>query len=170
MELTGQDHTSPSAPPSPPQSPPPGSTPGDDDDDSNDGGYNEQKKHTQDQDQRHPGIITRGKKRQLSEEQLSSGFTVAVGKLNLDEFEIQEPLGEGRTGRVFHAVWQGEPVALKICDLYKNPEYEDEILTEVAAYEALEPFKESAFLVSRLLDTMAAYSLLRWRLLDLPWR
>ncbi|KAF9199712.1 hypothetical protein BGZ59_003739, partial [Podila verticillata] len=31
----------------------------------------------------------------------------------------------------------GEPVALKICDLYKNPEYEDEILSEVAAYKAL---------------------------------
>ena len=29
-------------------------------------------------------------------------------------------------------------MALKICDLYKNPEYEEEILSEVAAYKALE--------------------------------
>lgn len=29
-------------------------------------------------------------------------------------------------------------MALKICDLYKNPEYEDDILTDVAGYASLE--------------------------------
>ncbi|KAI9241658.1 MAG: kinase-like domain-containing protein [Podila humilis] len=140
MELTDQDYISPPPPPSPPQSPPPESPPGDDNSDgSNGGSYHERKKRTRKRDQRHPGIVTRSRnKMQQIFRQLPSGFTVSVGKLGLQEFEIQELLGEGRTGRVFRAMWQGEPVALKICDLYKNPEYEDEILTEVAAYKALE--------------------------------
>ncbi|KAI9241659.1 MAG: hypothetical protein BYD32DRAFT_405221 [Podila humilis] len=140
MELTDEDYTSLSPLPSPPQSLPPESPPDDDNnDDSNDGSYHERKKHTRKRDQQRPGIVTRSKSKiQQIFRQLSSGFTVAVGKLSLQEFEIQELLGEGRTGRVFRAMWQGEPVALKVCDLYKNPEYEDEILTEVAAYKALE--------------------------------
>ena len=75
---------------------------------------------------------------QLSTKQLSSGFTVAVGKLYLQEFEHREYLGEGRTGCVFQATWKGKRVALKICDLHKDPKFEDEILTEVAVYKALE--------------------------------
>ncbi|KAI9241668.1 MAG: hypothetical protein BYD32DRAFT_405255 [Podila humilis] len=139
MELTDLDYTSPPPPLSLPQSPHLESPPGDDNSDgSNDGSYHERKKHTRKRDQQHPGIVTRSRNNiQQIFRQLSSGFTVSVGKLSLQEFEIQELLGEGRTGRVFRAMWQGEPVALKICDLYKNPEYEDEILTEVAAYKAL---------------------------------
>ncbi|KAF9547325.1 hypothetical protein BGW38_009630, partial [Lunasporangiospora selenospora] len=69
--------------------------------------------------------------------QLSNGLTVTVGKLSLHDFEIREVLGECRKGHIFRAVWVDEQVALKTCDLYKNPEYEDEMLTEVIVYEAL---------------------------------
>ncbi|KAG0038649.1 hypothetical protein BGZ83_003028 [Gryganskiella cystojenkinii] len=140
MELTEQDYTSPPPPPSPSQSPPPESPPGDDNNnDSNDGSYHEQKKHTRNRDQQHRGIITRSRNKiQQIFRQLPSGFDVSVGKLNLQEFEVQELLGEGRTGRVFRASWKGEPVALKVCDLYKDSQYEDDILSEVGAYKALE--------------------------------
>ncbi|KAG9064935.1 hypothetical protein KI688_003197 [Linnemannia hyalina] len=143
--FAGQDHTTPPAPPSPPPDP-------DDDDDgdnggggaSNDGGYQGRKQHAGKQGQRHSSIITRSKSKiqqifrgQSIVRQLPNGLTVTVGKLYLHEFEIQEVLGEGRNGRVFRAMWGDEQVALKTCDLYKNPEYEDEMLTEVAVYEAL---------------------------------
>ncbi|KAG0277030.1 hypothetical protein BGZ95_006653 [Linnemannia exigua] len=135
MELPDQDYTSPPPPPSPSQSPPPESPPGDG---SNDGSYHERKKSSRKRDQQHPGIVTRSRNKiQQIFRQLPSGFTVSVGELNLREFEIQELLGQGRTGRVFQAKWQGDPVALKVCDLYKNPEFEDEILSELATYRAL---------------------------------
>ncbi|KAG0364204.1 hypothetical protein BGX24_004743, partial [Mortierella sp. AD032] len=150
IELADQDHTTPPAPPSPPPDP-------DDDDDgdnggggdSNDGEYQGQKQHAGKQGQRHSSIITRSKSKiqqifrgQSIVRQLPNGLTVAVGKLYLHEFEIQEVLGEGRNGRVFRAMWGDEQVALKTCDLYKNPEHEDEMLMEVAVYEALKVLQD----------------------------
>ena len=38
---------------------------------------------------------------------------------------------------MFRTRWRGETVAAKICDLYQHPEYEEEVLTEVAVYDAL---------------------------------
>ncbi|KAI8600148.1 kinase-like domain-containing protein [Dissophora ornata] len=139
MELADQGFTSPSPAPSPRPSPPP-SPPGDDsNDDPKDGSHQGRKKQTRKQDQQRPGIVTRSRNKvQQIFRKLPNGFTVSVGKLSLHEFDIQELLGEGRTGRVFRATWKGESVALKVCDLYKHPEYEDEILSEVAAYKALE--------------------------------
>ncbi|GJJ78401.1 hypothetical protein EMPS_10760 [Entomortierella parvispora] len=58
--------------------------------------------------------------------------------VDLGEFQLQEILGSGRSGRVFRALWQDQPVALKVCDLYKHPDYEDEMLTEVTVYQVLE--------------------------------
>ncbi|KAF9536435.1 hypothetical protein EC957_010987 [Mortierella hygrophila] len=112
--------------------------------DSDHSGYQGRKQHAGKQGQRHSSIITRSKSKirqilrgQSRLRQLPNGLTVAVGKLYLHEFEIQEVLGEGRNGRVSRAMWGDEQVALKTCDLYKNPEYEDEMLTEVAVYEVL---------------------------------
>ncbi|KAG0344965.1 hypothetical protein BGZ54_005700, partial [Gamsiella multidivaricata] len=65
-------------------------------------------------------------------------FSLAIEDMDLHEFKFQDLLGEGRSGRVFRADWRGESVAIKICDLYQHPEYEEEMLTEVAAYKALE--------------------------------
>ncbi|KAG0307767.1 hypothetical protein BGZ98_009839 [Dissophora globulifera] len=66
-------------------------------------------------------------------------FGKTNGVVRLDEFKLQEVLGEGRSGRVFQAQWRGELVALKTCDLWQNPEYEEEMLAEVAAYKTLAP-------------------------------
>ncbi|CAG8645552.1 1633_t:CDS:1, partial [Paraglomus occultum] len=59
-------------------------------------------------------------------------------KLQLNDFDRQSVLGDGRSGKVFRAIWQKEEVALKICDLSKHPDYEEEMLTEVEVYYALE--------------------------------
>jgi serine/threonine protein kinase len=59
-------------------------------------------------------------------------------KLQLNDFDRQNVLGDGRSGKVFRAVWQKEEVALKVCDLSKHPDYEEEMLTEVEVYHALE--------------------------------
>ncbi|KAG0319570.1 hypothetical protein BGZ99_005013 [Dissophora globulifera] len=68
-------------------------------------------------------------------------FAKANGVVRLDEFKLQEVLGEGRSGRVFQAQWRGELVALKVCDLWQNPEYEVEMLAEVATYKTLAPLQ-----------------------------
>ena len=52
-------------------------------------------------------------------------------------FSTVSVLGEGRTGTVFKAILHGEMVALKICDLWKHPDYEEELLNEVEVYHAL---------------------------------
>ena len=46
-------------------------------------------------------------------------------------------LGTGRTGTVFKAILYGEVVALKICDLWKHLDYEEDLLNEVKVYHAL---------------------------------
>ena len=50
-------------------------------------------------------------------------------------------LGEGRCGTVYEAMFRGERVALKICDLWQHPKYHEEMLTEARAYMALEPLQ-----------------------------
>jgi len=143
MDLTHQDYTTSSVPPSPPQGPHPGSPPGDGGGGgSNDGAYQQSTRNARAQNRaqnRDTSLFARGKaKLKNTFRQMPDGSTVAVGMLNLHEFKIEEVLGEGRTGRVFRATWQGEPVALKVCDLYKDPNYEDDMLTEVATYKTLD--------------------------------
>ncbi|GJJ78399.1 hypothetical protein EMPS_10758 [Entomortierella parvispora] len=74
----------------------------------------------------------------IDSNKLEAQESLGLQQVDLGEFELQEVIGEGRSGRVFRAFWRDKPVALKICDLYKNPKYEEEILTEVAVYQALE--------------------------------
>ena len=50
-------------------------------------------------------------------------------------FHITGVLGSGRSGKVFKATFQQEEVALKICDIWQHPEYEAEMLNEVAVYK-----------------------------------
>ena len=52
-------------------------------------------------------------------------------------FSTVSVLGAGRTGTVFKAILHGEMVALKICDLWKHPDYKKELLNEVKVYHAL---------------------------------
>ena len=52
-------------------------------------------------------------------------------------FKFGDILGEGRSGRVFQAVWRGQTVAVRICDLYQKPQYEEEVLTKAAVYNTL---------------------------------
>ena len=58
----------------------------------------------------------------------------------LDYFSLdrQEVLGHGRTGWVMKACWQGEEVAVKVCDTWKQPDIEKELLNEVKIYNVLE--------------------------------
>ena len=44
--------------------------------------------------------------------------------MNVEEFQIINSLGIGRSGTVFKALWHGKEVALKLCDIEHNPEYE----------------------------------------------
>ena len=50
---------------------------------------------------------------------------------------FRDILGEERSGTVFQADWRGQTVAVKICDLHKQPQNEEEVLTEVAVYNTL---------------------------------
>jgi tRNA A-37 threonylcarbamoyl transferase component Bud32 len=52
-------------------------------------------------------------------------------------FRVVDILGYGRSGTVFKAILHGETVALKICDLWQHPDYEEELLNEVKVYYAL---------------------------------
>ncbi|KAF9090915.1 hypothetical protein BGX27_002120 [Mortierella sp. AM989] len=65
----------------------------------------------------------------------------AVKKVSLDNYEMQEVLGRGRSGCVFKAKWREEFVAVKICDLYKHSDMEIEMRTEVAVYDTLRPLQ-----------------------------
>jgi len=153
MDLARRGHSNPSAPsPTQPDSSPSNHS------DPNDSDYNPRKKHKRGGDnssgskhkQRNGGSSESKQKkgcqgsrrskqsgRRVITRQLSTGFSVTVGEVYLPEFECQDILGEGRSGKKFRADWRGETVAVKICDLYQHPEYEEEILTEVAVYDTL---------------------------------
>ncbi|KAF9090293.1 hypothetical protein BGX27_002296 [Mortierella sp. AM989] len=156
MRLARQDHVNEPASPSPPPGPPPDSPPHDDD--SGDGDYDpEDGDHFQNkrkrfkcrdgdfsQNKRKRGDRSSGSGNQGSRvmtRRLSTGFSVTIGEVYRSEFEFQDLLGEGRSGKVFQTRWRGETVALKICDLYQHPEYEEEVLTEVAVYDTLKPLQ-----------------------------
>jgi len=153
MGLARHGHTNPPAPPSPAPLPP--DDPPDDYDDSDDSDYDPKggdhsrsnrkrsKQGDDDFSQSKMKKKNRGSRSggpiggRVITRRLSTGFSVTIGEAYLPEFECQDLLGEGRTGRVFRAGWRGEIVAVKICDLYQHPDYEEEVLTEVAAYDAL---------------------------------
>jgi hypothetical protein len=53
-----------------------------------------------------------------------------------DSFRVLDVLGYGRSGKVFKAILRRETVALKICDLWQHPVYEEELINEVEVYHA----------------------------------
>ena len=55
-----------------------------------------------------------------------------------DGLKVISVLGYGRCGKVYKAVLRGEEVAYKLCDLWKHPEYEKELLNEAKTYMDLE--------------------------------
>ena len=69
------------------------------------------------------------------------------------EFQVINALGTGRSGTVFKALWHGKEVALKLCDIAHNPEYEQELLTEIQVYNQLQDLQ--GWYIPRLL--MAGY-------------
>ena len=54
-----------------------------------------------------------------------------------DGLKVLDVLGRGRSGTVYRAVLRGEEVAYKLCDLWKHPEYERELLNEGKIYTLL---------------------------------
>ena len=73
--------------------------------------------------------------------------------MNVEEFQIINSLGIGRSGTVFKALWHGKEVALKLCDIEHNPEYEQELLTEIEVYNQLQDLQ--GWCIPRLI--MAGY-------------
>lgn len=130
-----------------------------DDDDNDDNSYSDQKRRrSDDSSQSKQKRVKRGDNFSQSEwgnagsqnsqsynrvvtRQLSSGFSITIGDVSFSEFKCRDLLGEGRTGKVFRAEWHGEMVAVKLCDLYQHPDFEEEVLTEVAVYNALKPLQ-----------------------------
>jgi hypothetical protein len=53
------------------------------------------------------------------------------------DFDSLEYVSAGFCGKVFKTLYKGDPVALKICDIYNNPLGLDQILHEVKVYEKL---------------------------------
>ena len=51
---------------------------------------------------------------------------------------MHSALGRGRSGTIFKTTLRGEVVALKICNLWQHPQYEREMINEVAIYRAFE--------------------------------
>ncbi|KAF9344916.1 hypothetical protein BGX26_003759 [Mortierella sp. AD094] len=156
MKLAHPDHFNPPAPDSPPPSdnPPPDSLPRDDSDDRDfdddaKGDDHSQKKRERSQQSRGNSSQSERKRGghgcrsgnqsggRVMTRQLSTGFSVIIGEVYRSEFEFQDLLGEGRSGMVFRTHWRGDTVAVKICDLYHHPDYEEEVLTEVAVYNTL---------------------------------
>ncbi|KAK3819963.1 MAG: hypothetical protein J3Q66DRAFT_386968 [Benniella sp.] len=75
---------------------------------------------------------------------LSTGLDVTVGDIDLADFDFQGLLGEGRTGRVFKALWHQQVVAAKICDLFRHPEFLEDVLSELAVYNTLSSLQGSS--------------------------
>ena len=76
-----------------------------------------------------------------------------MGPLNVEEFQVINSLGIGRSGTVFKALWHGKEVALKLCDIEHNPENEQELLTEIKVYNQLQDLQ--GWYIPRLI--MAGY-------------
>ena len=70
--------------------------------------------------------------------QSAAGNELRLEHFDWGSFDVVGALGFGRFGTVFEAVLRGEKVAFKLCDLWQNPEYEEEMLTEVKTYMSLE--------------------------------
>ncbi|KAK3805481.1 MAG: hypothetical protein J3Q66DRAFT_393293 [Benniella sp.] len=56
---------------------------------------------------------------------------------SFSDFSIQDVLGQGRSGKVYRARWGDEDIAVKICDLNKNPSCEDDLRNELDTYHVL---------------------------------
>ena len=69
---------------------------------------------------------------------IKSSAKTEVQRFGWNAFHVMGVLGGGRSGKVFKATFQQEEVALKICDIWQHPEYEAEMLNEVAVYKHLE--------------------------------
>jgi tRNA A-37 threonylcarbamoyl transferase component Bud32 len=64
------------------------------------------------------------------------------GELRLEQFgwnsyTVTDDLGAGRCGNVFEGTFRGEKVVIKLCDLWQNPEFHDEMLNEARTYVEL---------------------------------
>jgi len=60
-----------------------------------------------------------------------------LDQLDLRKIRLEEFLGAGITGSVFSGKLDGENVAVKICDISKNPKLEADMLNEVGMYNVL---------------------------------
>ncbi|KAK3826776.1 MAG: hypothetical protein J3R72DRAFT_479302 [Linnemannia gamsii] len=138
MELTDQEYTSPPLSPPPSQSPPPSPSPGDD-------------------------------------KYCTTARTIAAITDESNTSESGTSTQESSPKVLRRPNWVCIPDKMarraggfKVCDLYKNLEYKDEILSEMVVYKALEVLQGVVFRDSSLLDMIGDCSLSRWRLLDLP--
>jgi hypothetical protein len=66
-------------------------------------------------------------------QQRAAGDELPKGPLRLESFgwrifDMIDVFGNGRCGPVFRAVFRGEDVAVKLCDLWQHPDYEKKCL------------------------------------------
>ena len=62
---------------------------------------------------------------------------IEVGPLDIEEFQFMSSIGRGRSGTAFRAYWRSGEVALKLCDIAQQPDYEEELMAEVEVYNNL---------------------------------
>ena len=67
-----------------------------------------------------------------------SGEEAELVDFGWDDLKVIDILGYWRCGKVYKALFRGEEVAYKLCDLWKHPEYKEEFLSEVVTYTILE--------------------------------
>jgi tRNA A-37 threonylcarbamoyl transferase component Bud32 len=80
---------------------------------------------------------TRGERKAPANKQSNRG-ELKLERFGWDAFEIGEPLGLGRCGKVFEGTFRGERVAIKLTDLWQSPELHEEMLKEARTYVELE--------------------------------
>jgi hypothetical protein len=93
-------------------------------------------KRDSDYNKRRNKTDTKGQQRVAGDEPLKE--PLRLEDFGWRSFDMIDVLGTRRCGTVFRAVFRGEEVAVKLCDLWQHPDYEKEMLTEAKAYMCLE--------------------------------